>query len=114
MFRFSKVAMAAATLSTGLFLAGCASENKSADSSGMQMGSSSTMQMGQGVACSKCQMTWAKIPDTGGKSRIVGYKTSKSMECPDCKTAVANFFSTGKLEHTCKMCGDSMEICETH
>src|SRR5262245_29070488 len=68
----------------------------------------------QGVSCAKCQVTWVKVPQTA-KGRIVGYYNKKSMECPECRSAVENFFATGKLEHACKVCGpDAMEICKTH
>ena len=50
----------------------------------------------------------------GGKERIVSYRTRKSMDCPDCRTAVDNLFRTGRLEHTCKTCGDALEVCEAH
>lgn len=69
----------------------------------------------QAVTCSKCEVTWTKVPDTGGKGRIVGYTSRKQMECPDCKGAVENFFASGKLEHACKTCGpDTMQMCEKH
>lgn len=107
MIRFSKLALATATLGAGLLLAGCASDaNKPAESS---LSTSS-----QGVTCTKCQTTWVKVPIDGGKGRIVGYTSRKEMACPDCTSAVSNFFATGKLEHHCKTCGDSMEICEAH
>ena len=57
---------------------------------------------------------WVQVPDTTKGARVVGYTTRKQHECPDCKTAVANFFSTGKLEHTCKTCGDDLKVCEAH
>ena len=68
----------------------------------------------QAVSCSKCQVTWVKQPITagGGKDwKVLGYTSRKSHECPDCRTAVNNFFTTGKLEHACKTCGDAMEVC---
>jgi len=106
MLRFSKLALAAMTLGTGLFVTGCASDNN-------KPAQSTLVPSSQGVTCSKCQVTWVKVPEMA-KSRIVGYTTRKSMVCPDCKDAVANFFATGKFERTCKTCGDSMEICEAH
>lgn len=33
------------------------------------------------------------------------------MECLDCKSAVANFFTTGKWQHTCATCGDNLSEC---
>jgi len=44
----------------------------------------------------------------------VGYSTRKEMECPDCKSAAANFFATGNYQHTCATCGDSMAVCDAH
>jgi hypothetical protein len=57
---------------------------------------------------------YVKVPDTGGKSRVVGYRSEKRMECPDCKSAAENFFTTGNWQHTCKTCGDSIEVCKAH
>jgi hypothetical protein len=106
MFCFQKGILVSLILGMGLFVAGCAADNKPAQSS--------LVPSTQGVTCSKCQVTWVKVPTDNGKGRIVGYTSQKSMECPDCKDAVTNFFTTGKLQHTCKTCGDSMEICESH
>lgn len=91
-----------------LHLAGCASKNKPADSS--------LVMTDQGVMCTKCQTTWVREPVTtgGGKSRFVGYTARKAHVCPDCETAVNNFFATGKLEPACKTCGDTMQVCEAH
>ena len=106
MFRFSKWVFVSLMLGMGVFVTGCASDNKPPQST--------LVPSTQGVTCSKCQVTWVKYPVQGDKARIVRYDTRKSMECPDCKDAVTNFFATGKLQHTCKTCGDSMEICEAH
>jgi len=106
MFRFSKLSLAALTVGAGLLVAGCAADNKPPQSS--------LAPSTQGVTCTKCQVTWVKVPTDNGKGRIVGYTSRKEMVCPDCKDAVTNFFTTGKFQHTCKTCGDSMEICEAH
>jgi len=106
MFGFSKLLLAALALGTGAFLVGCAADNKPPQST--------LVPSTQGVTCSKCQVTWVKVPTDNGKGRIVGYSSRKTMECPDCTDAVNNFFATGKLQHTCKTCGDSMEICQSH
>lgn len=87
-------------------LAGCQADNKPPQSS--------LVSSEQGVTCSKCKTTWVKVPVDAGKGRIVGYTNRKSHACPDCRDAVSNFFNTGRLEHTCKTCGDSLEICEAH
>ena len=64
------------------------------------------------VMCSKCQVVYVQEPV--GKGSPVKYQSSR-MECPDCKAAVASYFATGKLEHTCKTCGnDALQICELH
>jgi hypothetical protein len=105
MFRFPKVAFAALTLGTSL-LVGCQADNKPPEST--------LVTTDKGVICTKCQTTWVKVPITGDKNKIVAYRTQAKMTCPDCKNAVENFFATGKLERTCKTCGDSMEICEEH
>ncbi|MGE5609433.1 MAG: hypothetical protein ACM359_09275 [Bacillota bacterium] len=68
----------------------------------------------QGVTCTKCQVTWVKIPETNQKGRIVGYTWGKRDVCPDCMDAVQSFFNTGKFQHTCKTCGDALQICESH
>src|SRR4051794_12911371 len=99
MFGLSKIFGATLMLGSGLFFAGCAATAPAT--------TANDAVSGKAVTCEKCQVTYAQVPDTAGKSRIVGYKTQKSMECPDCKTAAQNFFATGKLQHTCKTCGDS-------
>lgn len=88
------------------FLGGCAAGNKPPQSS--------LVASPQGVTCSKCQTTWVKVPIDAGKNRIVGYTAQKRHVCPDCKDAVTNFFTTGKLQHTCKTCGEALEVCEAH
>jgi len=105
MFRITTVSVAALILGAGLIVAGCKSEEKPAQSS--------LQTTPEGVMCTKCQAVWVQTPRTE-KGRVVEYSSSKQMVCPDCKDAVANFFATGKLQHTCKTCGDSMEICQGH
>jgi hypothetical protein len=104
MFRFSKFALAGLALGTVL-AAGCAKNGTPAESS--------LVTTDKGVMCSKCQTTWVKVPMESGKGSVIGYTSRQSHLCPDCKGTVDNFFATGKLERTCKACGDSMEICET-
>jgi len=62
------------------------------------------------VMCPKCKIVWVKRSEPNFKGMMT-YRTVKSMECPDCRSAAANFFSTGKLEHTCKSCGGEMDAC---
>ena len=68
----------------------------------------------QAITCAKCKVTYVRVPAHRGKSRAIGYRSAKRMDCPECRTAAENFFSTGKFQHRCKICGDSMEICEAH
>jgi hypothetical protein len=91
----------------GLLAAGCQSDGGTTAAKGNLVAQ-------DGVSCSKCQVTWVKQPITvgGGKDwKVLGYTSRRSHECPDCRSAVENFFSTGKLEHSCKTCGDAMEVC---
>jgi protein-arginine kinase activator protein McsA len=99
-----KVAILSSVIAAAAFISGC-------QSSGPKSNAAAST---QAVACSQCKVTYVKVPDTGGKGRIMGYRTMKRMECPECRTAAENFFATGKLERTCKLCGDSMEMCEGH
>jgi hypothetical protein len=104
---FSKSVLWAMALGAGLVLVGCQSDGTQSASGGAPSE--------QAVTCSKCQITWVKWPTDAGKGRIAGYYGRQRHECPDCKSAVENFFATGKLEHTCKTCGaDSMQACERH
>lgn len=103
MFRFSKMAIAGLVLGAGIFATGCASNTPP---------QSTLAPSTQGVTCTKCQVTWVKVPTNNGKGRIVGYTWAKRDVCPDCMDAVSSFLNKGKFQHTCKTCGDTMEICE--
>ena len=65
------------------------------------------------VMCSKCQTVWIQRMLPTGKNTFV-YRQEKSMICPDCESAVAMFFKTGKLKHSCKTCGDALTHCAVH
>ena len=113
--RFTKTILPGLTLGAGLVLGGCQSDGK--PSPNAMAGTPST----DGIACDKCEVTWVKVPNTGtsgaggkGSMGITGYSSRKRMACPDCKSAVANMFATGKLEHTCKACGGNMAGCAVH
>ena len=67
----------------------------------------------QAVMCSKCETVWVRRPDHMGKNAVV-YRREKQMVCPDCQSAVVTFFKTGKLEHTCKSCGGTLDRCTVH
>lgn len=111
MLRFTKMALAGLTLGTGLILAGCQSAGK--PSANAMVGTPST----DGIACDKCETTWVKVPQAqSGRmgAPIIGYSDRKQMVCPECKSAVANLFATGKFEHTCTACGGNMSGCAVH
>lgn len=99
--RFMKTLLLGTGLLATVFAAGCQSTAPATSSSS------------KALTCDKCKVTYVRVPDTA-KGRVVGYTTRKEMECPDCKSAAANFFSTGKFQHTCTTCGDSMSVCEAH
>jgi hypothetical protein len=94
------------TIVLGTALVGCQSANSNPTSKAAAAAST------QAVACSKCQVTWVKTPQTYVKGNPVAYTKEKKMTCPDCKDAVENFFTTGHLSHDCKSCGpDTMQVC---
>ena len=112
MFSQLKIGMLCLSLGAGASLVGCQSNGNAS------MPASHTM-AGDAVACDKCEMTWVKTAVMGWEggrkhTGVTGYSMRKKMECPDCKTAVANFFSTGDLKHDCKACGGNMVVCEKH
>ncbi len=67
------------------------------------------------VTCDKCKTVWVKTasPGPGGKS-FMTYRDVKTMECPDCQSAVTTFFKTGEFKHTCSHCGGTMTHCTKH
>lgn len=75
-------------------------------------GDSTPIADAQAVYCPKCQTTWVQKPYSVG--RVTLYRTEKSTTCAECESAAANFFKTGKLEHTCKVCGDAPVHCVIH
>lgn len=65
-------------------------------------------------ACSKCAVTYVKVAQTDARGRVVRYTSHPHMKCPECKTALQNFFATGKLQHACTHCPAAMETCDAH
>jgi hypothetical protein len=65
------------------------------------------------VTCNKCETVWVRRPEHRGKGPVE-YRRVKQMVCPDCQSAVVTFFKTGKLEHTCKTCGGTLDHCTVH
>jgi hypothetical protein len=71
----------------------------------------------QVVTCPKCETTWVKeqqLVGSPGRSNTYIIRNKQKMTCPDCKSAAANFFATGKLQHACPSCGTDMKACEKH
>jgi len=70
------------------------------------------------VTCDKCKTVWVKTPESVGptckSSTYTVLKSTKSMDCPDCESAVATFFKTGSLKHTCSHCGGALTHCASH
>ena len=109
MFRTKRFALMAGLLGSGLLLAGC-------QAAGGRSPDTAAPAPPQALACDKCKVTYIQVPVGAGRGSpaITEYRQQKSMVCPDCKSAAANFFATGKFQHTCKTCGDTMEICKAH
>ena len=114
MFAYIRKLTLAALVGTGLFVAGCQSSGNGTAAHKSDGTSAVPAAADQAVTCDKCKVTWRKVPQANDKGRVVSYTTRRSHECPDCRGMVSNFFATGKLEHTCKTCGDAMEACEAH
>lgn len=63
------------------------------------------------VVCSKCKMVWVERYDMNDPYMMT-LVSEEVMQCPDCESAVATFFRTGKFEHSCATCGDALWHCE--
>jgi hypothetical protein len=64
------------------------------------------------VMCDKCKFVIIKYPiHSGLRGQNIMYQDRKTMVCPDCVSAIENFFKTGKLKHTCTHCGGTMTVC---
>ena len=64
------------------------------------------------VMCDTCKMVIVKVPSRSpAKSQTLVYHDVKTMECPDCHSAMENFFKTGKLKHICTHCDGTMTFC---
>ena len=103
-----------ALIALGTFAAGC----QSYGSGKKDVESAAASSPPSALHCEKCKVAWMKVPVTTGSGKagqVTSYRTTKSMECPDCRSMAQNFFSSGKLEHTCSSCGpNAMEVCKTH
>jgi hypothetical protein len=113
----SNLAAVIVAAAVGLLAVGCQSDSNSGDKHAMHDHSamSATQMDGQAVTCDTCKVTWVKTPVTNQKGRVIAYTTKKSHECPECRSAAENFFTTGNLKHDCATCGkDAMQMCESH
>lgn len=79
----------------------------------------STSGSGSAIMCGKCKTVWVSRPvsfgvATKGGPAYVAYRNVKTMECPECESAVTTFFKTGSLKHHCAHCGGELTHCTTH
>ena len=65
------------------------------------------------VICAKCETVWVERIDLNDPYGMT-FRPEETTVCPDCESAVATFFKTGKLEHTCRTCGGQIKHCEVH
>ena len=65
------------------------------------------------VVCAKCKMVWVEMSEQGDLYAM-SMEPTENMKCPDCESAIVNFFKTGVLEHACSTCGSEFVHCTTH
>ena len=71
----------------------------------------------EAVMCDKCKTVWVSKPTTlgsPGRTPVTVLRNSKTMTCPDCELAIANFWKTGQMKHTCSHCGGTLAHCTQH
>ena len=71
----------------------------------------------EAVICDKCKTVWVSKPisiGSPGRMQTTILRDSKTMTCPDCSLAVANFWKTGSMKHTCTHCGGTLAHCTQH
>jgi len=70
------------------------------------------------ITCDKCKTVWVQRPVSNGPigrgGSYYALKSEKTMQCPECESAVVTFFKTGKLKHECTKCGGTLTHCTTH
>ncbi len=103
MVAFFKTSLLSVVALSALALAGCQTTSRMSEPVSSKA-----------VKCNKCEVTYVNVPETSSKNRVIGYKSSAKMECPECRTAAQNFFDTGKLAHACTHCSGTLETCEGH
>ena len=65
------------------------------------------------VMCPKCETVWIQAPDPQDLYGLT-YRAEQATRCPDCHSAVATFFQTGELAHSCDTCGGELVHCTLH
>ena len=65
------------------------------------------------IYCPTCRTMWVEMTDFDDPYRMSTVPVER-MECPECESAVAHFFKTGKFEHACSTCGDEFVHCKAH
>jgi hypothetical protein len=102
MFGSAKLVVAALTLGVGLAVGGC--QSSSSNSAHASKG---------GVVCDRCKVADVRTPYTVPSyegPRTVGFLTTKSLECANCREGAEAYATTGKLDPVCKTCGGNRKI----
>lgn len=66
---------------------------------------------GSAAFCSECKTVFVKTPTGVPGKGFTSYTTVEKMTCPECESAVVNFFKTGDFKHACAICGETMTEC---
>ncbi|MCA9250280.1 MAG: hypothetical protein R3E58_01860 [Phycisphaerae bacterium] len=63
------------------------------------------------VVCPQCEVIWVEGLDSDDPYNWT-YKEEQIMKCAGCRSAVENFFKTGKLVGSqCESCGGNLKQC---
>jgi hypothetical protein len=67
----------------------------------------------EAVTCAKCKMV--AYERVGTVNKQIAVLRTEHMTCPDCDSAIKNYFSKGiALRHTCSACGGALVHCRAH
>lgn len=67
----------------------------------------------EAVSCAKCQMI--AYERVGTLNKQVTVLRGENMTCPDCESAIKNYFAKGgALRHTCSSCKGQLVHCRAH
>ena len=64
------------------------------------------------VMCDKCKTVWVKTSESNASGKGRTFRNVKTMKCDECESALATFFKTGELKHSCTACGGTLSHCE--